>query len=106
MENEAGLEQPMTNAGQKIKETEQLGSPLRNSSSIEFLTEKSSIKFVSLVFQCGTDGELPEYKVSAGTSFVAQWLRICLPMQGTRVRFLVWEDSTCCGATKPGCHNY
>ena len=23
---------------------------------------------------------------------VAQWLRICLPMQGTRVRALVWED--------------
>ena len=25
-------------------------------------------------------------------SLVAQWLRICLPMQGTRVRALVWED--------------
>ena len=30
-----------------------------------------------------------------------QWLRIRLPMQGTRVRFLVQEDSTCCWATKP-----
>ena len=28
-----------------------------------------------------------------GASLVAQWLRICLPMQGTRVRALVWEDS-------------
>ena len=27
-------------------------------------------------------------------SLVAQWLRICLPMQGTRVRALVWEDPT------------
>ena len=36
-----------------------------------------------------------------GTSLVAQWLRICLPMQGTRVRALVQEDPTCCGATKP-----
>ena len=27
-------------------------------------------------------------------------------MQGTRVQSLVWEDSTCCGATKPVCHNY
>ena len=34
-------------------------------------------------------------------SLVAQWLRICLTMQGTRVRALVWEDSTCRGATKP-----
>ena len=37
---------------------------------------------------------------SLGTSLVAQWLRICLPMQGTRVRSLVREDPTCCGATK------
>ena len=29
---------------------------------------------------------------------VTQWLRICLPMQGTRVRALVWEDPTCRGA--------
>ena len=28
-----------------------------------------------------------------GASLVAQWLRICLPMQGTRVQALVWEDS-------------
>ena len=32
-----------------------------------------------------------------GASLVAQWLRICLPMQGTRVRALVWEDPTCHG---------
>ena len=29
-----------------------------------------------------------------------------LPMQGTRVRALVWEDPTCRGAAKPVCHNY
>ena len=40
------------------------------------------------------------------TSLVAQWLRIRLPMQGTQVRTLVWEDPTCHGATKPMCHNY
>ena len=39
-------------------------------------------------------------------SLVAQWLRVCLPMQGTRVRALVWEDPTCRGATGPVCHNY
>ena len=40
------------------------------------------------------------------TSLVAQWLRVRLPMQGTRVRALVREDPTCHGATKPVCHNY
>ena len=39
-------------------------------------------------------------------SLVAQWLRIRLPMQGTRVRALVWEDPTCRGATRPVSHNY
>ena len=40
------------------------------------------------------------------TSLVAQWLRIHLPRQGTRVRALVREDPTSLGATKPVCHNY
>ena len=40
-----------------------------------------------------------------GASLVAQWLRILLPMQGTRVRFLVREDPTCCGAPRPVHHN-
>ena len=40
------------------------------------------------------------------TSLVAQWLRICLPMQGTWVRALIWVDPTCRGATKPVRHNY
>ncbi|XP_032483326.1 COMM domain-containing protein 10 isoform X1 [Phocoena sinus] len=39
-------------------------------------------------------------------SLVAEWLRICLPMQGTRVQALVREDPTCHGATKPVRHNY
>ena len=39
-------------------------------------------------------------------SLVAQWLRICLLMQGTRVRALVREDTTCRGATRPVSHNY
>ena len=45
-----------------------------------------------------------KHKIRA--SLVAQWLRIRLPMQGTRVRALVQEDPTCCGATKLVCHNY
>ena len=39
-------------------------------------------------------------------SLVAQWLRIRLPMQGTRVRALVQEDPTCFRATKLVHHNY
>ena len=45
-------------------------------------------------------------KKEKGASLVAQWLRICLPMQGMRVRALVWEDPTCRRATRPVSHNY
>ena len=41
-----------------------------------------------------------------GASLVAQWLRVYLPMQGTWVRALVWEDPTCHGAPGPVSHNY
>ena len=44
-------------------------------------------------------------KTAARASLVAQWLRICLLMQGTRVRALVWEDPTCRGAAGPVSHN-
>ena len=37
---------------------------------------------------------------------LTQWLTICLPIQGTRVRALVQEDPKCRGATKPVSHNY
>ena len=39
-------------------------------------------------------------------SLVVQWLRIRLPMQETRVRSLIQEDSTCRGAIKLVSHNY
>ena len=45
-------------------------------------------------------------ELATGASLVAQWFRVCLPMQGTWVRALVWEDPTCHGATKPVSHNY
>ena len=38
-------------------------------------------------------------------SLVVQWLRIRLPMQGTRVRALVPEDPTCRGAAGPVSHS-
>ena len=51
--------------------------------------------------------EMREFKKERfWASLVAQWLRICLPTQGTRVRALVWEDPTCRGATRPVSHNY
>ena len=45
-------------------------------------------------------------KIPAWASLVAQWLRMCLPMKGTGVWALVWEDPTCHGATRPMSHNY
>ena len=33
--------------------------------------------------------DLSVQNVTTGASLVAQWLRVCLPMQGTRVRALV-----------------
>ena len=45
-------------------------------------------------------------KTVVGASLVAQWLRISLPVQGTRLRALVREDPTCRGATKPVHHTY
>ena len=47
-----------------------------------------------------------DYKVIVGTSLLVQRLRICLPVQGTQVWSLVWEDSTCCGAAKSMCRHY
>ena len=62
------------------------------------------INIQKLVVFLYTNNELSEREFSA--SLVAQWLRIRLPMQGTRVRALVWEDPTCHGATGPVSHNY
>ena len=45
------------------------------------------------------------WKCYSRASLVVQWLRICLPMQGTWVWALAWEDLTCHGATKPMRHN-
>ena len=59
------------------------------------------------VYCVNGDSETSEVKIhSLGASLVVQWLRICLLMQGTRVRALVWEDPTCRGATRPMSHSY
>ena len=64
-----------------------------------------SIWFKDLEVQ-GTSSGLNGLEEQLRASLVAQWLRICLLMQGTRVRALVWEDPTCHGATGPVSHNY
>ena len=61
-------------------------------------------------FEYGGRGHRPRNagasKFREKASLGAQWLRIRLPTQGTRVRALVREDPTCRGATKPVRHNY
>ena len=61
-----------------------------------------------LLLQPGVFHSLTEnsYEKGARTSLEDQWIRICLPMQGTRVQSLVGEDSTCHGAPKPVSHKY
>ena len=59
-----------------------------------------------IVREFGIDMYTLLYLKWIGTSLVVQWLRIRLPMQGTQVQSLVWEDPTCRGATKPVCQNY
>ena len=64
---------------------------------------------LSVAIFCTDDyiGRFALYKRCIPTaSLVAQWLRIRLPLHGTRVWALVREDPTCCGATKPARHNY
>ena len=72
-----------------------------------FLNKPLVPKFLSYVLLLGTLTSVSGDHNSQGrTSLVAQWLRICLPMQGTWVRALVREDPTCRGAAKPVNHNY
>ena len=49
---------------------------------------------------------LEDVNTTGTNALVVQWLRVCLPMQGTWVRSLVREDSTCLGAAKHTSHNY
>ena len=47
-----------------------------------------------------------QFKRSSGDfplSTVAQWMGVCLPVQGTRIRSPVREDATCSRAAEPEC---
>ena len=50
--------------------------------------------------------ELEYFKTMIWASLMAQWQKICLPMQGTWAGSLIWKDSVSCRATKPMCHNH
>ena len=52
-----------------------------------------------------TNNELSQ-ESTVGTSLVAHWLRVRLPVRGTRVWALVREDPTCRRATRPVRHSY
>ena len=71
------------------------------SKAVGLKKKKKKIKSCGMGFPGGAVVKNPP----ARASLVVQWLRICLPMQGTRVRALVWEDPTCHGATRPVSHN-
>ena len=45
------------------------------------------------------------WRKASTESIDLQWIRVHLPMQGTQVWSLVWEDSTCHGATIYSAHH-
>ena len=49
---------------------------------------------------------LPICRIKTRASLVVQWMRLCLPMQGTQVWSLVPEDPSCRRAAKPVHHHY
>ena len=60
-----------------------------------------SCKEMSQEHFCATVQESPAWDF-----LVAQWIRICLPVQETWVQSPIQEDSTCRRSAKPVCHNY
>ena len=59
---------------------------------------------VRVFLPCLGEPDLPSGYIrsgSYGTSLVAQWMRICLPVPGTWIQSLVQEDPTCHTTAKP-----
>ena len=71
-------------------------------------TRKGSLLACSArVCMCISPQNLNVKNLMPGTFLVVQWLRLCLPMQGTWVESLVQElRYHMLGATKPMPHNY
>ena len=79
-----------------------LGKSVPRRSFPRFLTTGGLLRFL-ITFRMSFS--ISSKKHLEGTSLVVQWLRICVPMQGTWVLSLVKKDYMCHGATKPVCHN-
>ena len=75
-------------------------------SQISSLGHKESYRTVRACGQVDVNLRISVTIKTARASLVAQWLSVSLPMQGTRVRALLWEDPTCRGATRSVSHNY
>lgn len=63
-------------------------------------------KLKDLNFRLNLEENQTWRKLNHWASLVVQWLEILLPVQGTQVLPLVWEDTTGLRAAKPVCHDY
>ena len=78
------------------------GEPL-----VFFKKGKESLKLHSLSLSLFLSSPWDDTAGSQASTFlVVQWIRMHLPMPGTCIWSLVWEDSACCGATRITSHNY
>ena len=73
----------------------------RCNATLSYWVESEKDKSYMILLICGLQN-MRQMK----TSWVFRWLRLHLPVQGTRVQSLVKEDPTCCGAAKPVCRSY
>ena len=88
-----------------VSDAIQPSHPLSPASPLALSISKHHVFPMSLFFASGAQSI--EASASAPVlPVVVQWLRICLPVQGTWFWSLVQEDPTCCGADKPVCHGY
>ena len=71
---------------------------------VQSVSSKESLSAYCMLFPLPNPRAFTRW--SMGTSLAVQWLGLCLPMQATWARFLVWEDCTCRGAAKPGRHDH
>ena len=48
--------------------------------------------------------QLKKWDKRETASLMAKWQGICRPVRETKIQPLIWEDPTCCGATRPVSH--